>query len=42
MFMSVAPDYNKRLYSPVYLTTGNVKNKINSFIEWNYNEKTPL
>jgi hypothetical protein len=42
MFMSTAPDYNKRLYSPVKLTDGLFFNEINSFFEWNWDGTEPL
>ena len=42
MFMSTAPDYNKRLYSPVKLTDGLFFNGINSFSEWNWDGPEPL
>lgn len=41
-FVSIAPDYNTRLYSPVYLTDGIFTNKINSLREWNWDGGEPL
>ncbi|CAK63336.1 unnamed protein product (macronuclear) [Paramecium tetraurelia] len=41
-FMSVAADYNKRLYSPIKLTDGLFFNEINSFFEWNWDGPEPL
>jgi hypothetical protein len=41
-FVSIAPDYNKRLYSPVILTNGVFYNKLNSFKEWNWDGAEPL
>lgn len=42
MFMSTAPDYNKRLYSPVSLTDGEFYNEINSYFEWGWAGGEPL
>jgi len=41
-FMSTAPDYNKRLYSPVKLTDGIFFNEINSYAEWFWDGAEPL
>lgn len=40
--MSIAEDYNKRLYSPVNLTNGVFKNVMNSYIEWKWNGPEPM
>lgn len=40
--MSTAPDYRNRLYSPVDLTDGIFKNRLNSFREWNWSGIIPL
>jgi hypothetical protein len=40
--MSIAPDYNTRLYSPVILTNGKFNNTINAFHEWNWRGIEPL
>ncbi|CAD8178892.1 unnamed protein product [Paramecium pentaurelia] len=40
-FMSVAPDYNKRLYSPIKLDDGKFFNEINSQMEWHWSGAEP-
>ncbi|CAD8161606.1 unnamed protein product [Paramecium octaurelia] len=40
-FMSVAPDYNKRLYSPIKLTDGEFFNEVNSQMEWHWSGAEP-
>lgn len=42
LWLSIAPDYNKRLFSPVTLTNGKFKNIINSFKEWDWHGPEPL
>ena len=39
---SIAPDYNKRLFSPLDLTDGQWYNRINSHWEWEWDGKEPL
>lgn len=40
--MSIAPDYNKRLFSPVTITNGVFENTLNSFSEWAWDGPEPL
>lgn len=42
-WLSLASDYNKRLYSPVEIRNGNtLVNKINSFKEWEWDGPEPM
>lgn len=42
-WMSIAPDYNTRLFSPVMLkVNGVVRNKVNSLKEWSWDGPEPM
>lgn len=41
-YYSIAPDYNKRLFSPVTITDGTFTNIINSLKEWSWAGPEPL